>query len=318
MGTGKIVLILEKYSDWLEAFSVIQDFPGLSLYCYLIENDRNDLASVKGVFESFVPGDKLHCFTYETRALLLKAVIDISDTITGNDVVAAPFIRYREIWAIIAKLQKQTVTVHLSECLPDTFGHLGYRIGYRGKNLKTWLSLPFFKLYALANKPDRCYFPLYPIFKNPFVKETLATHKPIIKKGKIEFLNDILKNEKRIMLIGGFGYDVSKMAQELGIQKFIATSKHKEIIVDGETIQLQERICAEEIMFGGYVSKIVAYTTSAVVWAKMFCPEIEIDCYEAKQFNVQFGPFYNKYAISSLSKLQITVKPENKNMLHNS
>jgi hypothetical protein len=301
----------------LESFTVVNKNLGNEFEIHFIQNERNDYNSVRGIYEQIIGDESKTTYCrYDSRLELLKT---ISSKVVGKvgegDIVLAPYIRYKELWSLTTSLPSCVQKVHLSECLPDTFGHIGYRLGYRGNKLKSWLTLPLAKLYAMLNKPDLCYFPLYPFMKNPFVKNTVSVEIPPLLCSKKEKLLDLTNGEKRVLLIGGFGYDVKRMAKVLKLDRYIATAKGAEIIIDGETFPLIERICAEEVLMSGYVSQIVGYTSSAIVWAKIIDTDIKIDCYLASAFSRNYGPFFNFYAKRALQKMGIEVKEEHKEML---
>lgn len=314
-----IYIFLEKYSDWLEAYSVLVDYPEHDLCYFYIENDRNDGKSMENIFMEFVSNEKsITSCAFATREEFLKSFPIFAKKLNKNDVLVAPFIRYKELWFCVSKINKGVITVHLSECLPDSFGHLGYRIAYRGKFIKTWITLPFMKLFAMINSPSLCYYPLYPLIQNPFVKKNKPIHIPKLTNSKRLLINKLLgeDSDKRTLIIGGFGYDPVKMANFLKIQKYIATTKGPQIIIDGITYPLEERICAEEVLLSGKIEKIISYTSSAVVWGKLLDSRILIECYLSNVFKEAYGPFYNLYAKKVLAKIGIITVGEEKSMFN--
>jgi hypothetical protein len=313
-----IIIILDKYSDWLETYSVIASYPEFdNIHCYYIENDRNDSISVRNIYEGITNYSKkiiFHPSLSKQNLFNFLNTRDFLSTISSYDIIAAPFIRYRDIWQIIKKLPINVTTIHLSECLPDTFGHIGYRIGFRGRILKSYLTLPLAKIYAMTHKPDICYFPLYPKIRNPFVKKTFQVKRPPLMNSKAEVLKNITNEIKRPLLISGCGYNMERMAKCLNIEHYIATSKNLEIVVDGKVIPLTERICAEEVLLSGYVSSVTGYSSSAMIWAKFLYPDMPIQCYKATRLDHHFGKF-NRYAKRALKKIGIDLKDENREML---
>lgn len=313
---SRLVIALDKYSDWLEAYSCIHYNPDCDVEVHYLANNRNDGESIRGVFNNIVSNEKgVHFFQHEDKMLMFNKLKQVASQLKAGDFLIAPFVRYRHFWQLTALVKNGVTTVHISECLPDTFGHVGYRLGFRGNKLKTWLTLPFAKLYAVKHVPDICYFPLASYLSNPFVKKTLPVVVPALSNAKQEVLASLMGGEKRVLLIGGFGYDVKKMASELSLDKYIATSKGIEIIVDGIVYPLSQRICAEEVLLSGMVAGIAGYTSSAIVWGKLLYPSMNIECFKAEHFDRQYGPFYSFLAARSLKKMGITVKPENKRML---
>lgn len=316
---ANIIIFLDKYSDWLETYSVLHENHSVigQVDVYVIKNNRNDVSSVRGVYSALLKekSSLLNIIQFENKLELFHSFEVAALKLQSGDFVVAPFIRYRDVWKLGGNKLKNVITVHISECIPDTFGHVNYRLAFRSRKIKTWITLPLAKIYSVMNKPDRCYFPFYPSIANPFVKKTFQVSTPPLLDSKKTLLENILSGEKRTMLIGGFGYDIEKMANYLKLDKYIATSKGMEIIVDGEKYPLTERICAEEVLLSGYVHKIVSYNSSAVVWAKMIYPQMEIECYVATALNKQFGFLFNKLSIQALRKIGIEVLPECKDMI---
>lgn len=316
-----VTICLEKYSDWLEAYSIFRFWEKIDEVTILyIENERNNKIAVETLFAEF---KKNHNFKYKS----FKNREDFFTGIAGNlceqvagDILAAPFIRYRKIWKIVPKARKKgIITVHLSESLPDSFGRLGYRLGYRlgfrlvnGLSLKgllkQFISLPLMYVYAVTHKPDYCFYNMFPAVKNKFVKKTLRAYLPSVESKK-DYVKGLTGEEKRPLLIGGFGYDVIMMSQYLGLSKYIATSKNKEIIIDGKTYPLDRYICAEEVMLSGCTDAIIGYNSTAICWA-ILMGSINIDCYESNELNNQYGFLFGKLSRKTLKKCGVDLKSE--------
>lgn len=314
----KIVICLDKYSDYLEAYSAVVDYSNYDIHCYFVENERNTVNSVKSIFSEIDDSRQVEIIAFTNKAELFKHFfINDCELFNAGDIFVAPFIRYRDLWKMVPELRnKNILTIHISECLPDSFGHLGYRLGFRGNNLKSWLTLPFAKIYAITHKPDKCYFPMFPEIRNSFVKETLPVLVPTLSKDKKQTILNLCKQECRPLLITGFGYDLEKMLSSLNLKKFIATSKNKEIIIDGNTIPLDYHICAEEVLLSGLVTEIIGYNSTAIVWAKKLYPDIPIHCFESLTLKKSYGFLYNILSKKSLQNIGINLLPENKSFVN--
>lgn len=313
-----ILIFLDKYSDWLETYSLLKENESSlsKVDVYLVNNDRNDEASVRDVYVDILGhnASKLTIVSHDSKPHLFKELEKASKQLSEGDFLVAPFIRYSDLWKLCGGSAKFT-TVHISECFPDTFGHINYRLAFRGRKLKSWITLPLAKIYALIHKPDRCYFPFYPAIKNPFVAKTLPVVVPPLMESKLIALKSLFNGETRPIILGGFGYDVKNMATACNITKYVATSKGLEIIIDGKVYPLTERICAEEVLLSGLVSELIGYNSSAVVWAKLIYPEMQIKCYIAPEFNKKYGFLFNKLSIKALKKIGVSALPEEKEML---
>lgn len=312
----KAIIVIEKYCDWLDAFSIVKDYSNYSIELHFLENVRNDFFSINSLFSQFELKE-IKIFGHQDKDYFINVLpYEIAKyKFQPNDIVAMPFVRYISIWKALKKIPNFVITIHISEGMPENFGQIGYRLGFRSKKIKTWITLPFAKLFAILNKIDICYFPSYPFFNNPFTKVTRLVHIPPLVNSKKIVLEELLGPVKRPLIIGGFGFDVAKMAKVLELKYYIATSKEMEIIIDGVSIPLKERISAEEIIIGNYVSALFSYTSNVVVWCKRINPEIPIQCYKSSGINHFAGPLYSYFAKKALLKMGIKVLDEPKEML---
>lgn len=318
----KAIILIDKYSDYLEASNLFVKNPLVEEATIIyVENDRNDFISMKTVFTSAIPSVHFHLKGFSRKEDLSPYFYQSIANLVAGDVVAAPFIRYSELWKQIGTLRKNRIeTIHLSECFPDAFGLCGYRLAFRSggggmSKVKAFLSILYFVPFALKNKPDICYYPLYPKVRNPFVRNSRIAQMPALSNYKKEFFEKTCGNVKRKLLISGFGYDVQKMASFYNIDKYIATSKRKEIIIDGIQYDLQERICAEEVLASGKIDAICGYNSSVMAWSQTHFPEITVDCFEAKALNKKFGFLYGFLCKKIASKLGFSIQNECREML---
>lgn len=318
----KAIIFIDKYSDYLEASNLFSKEPSIVEATIIYrEDERNDFVSMETAFTSANPWVHFH---YEGFSCRKDSFTYFSQNIVNlkkGDIVAAPFIRYFNLWKQIGTLRKANITtVHLSECFTDAFGLCGYRLAYRSgetfmDKAKSFLSILYFVPFALKNKPDICYYPLCPKVRNPFVRNNCIAQMPTLSNYKKEFFEKTCGNTKRKLLIAGSGYDIQKMVLFYNIDKYIATSKRKEIIIDGIRYDLQERICAEEVLASGKIDAICGYNSSVMAWAKTHFPNIAIDCFEAKMLNKQYGFLYGYLCKKIASKLGFSIQNECKEML---
>lgn len=319
----KATICLEKYSDWLEAYSAFVHYPQIyRVTIIFIENERNNKKAVESLFFDFKERCSFEYCECNDSNIFFKKIKEAMSQMQAGDILAAPFIRYRTIWANVPEARKRGITtIHLSESLPDSFGRLGYRLGFRlvgGFNLKglikQLISLPIMYVYANRHKPDICYYNLYPHVVNPFVRETRQAEIPSLDPAKKHFLKEKAMGEKRPLIISGFGYDLKKMVKCLNVDKYIATSKGREIIIDGINYPLDYYICAEEVLLSGCVDSIIGYNGTAVCWAKLI-GNVRITCYEAKKLCHQYGFMYGCLTRRAFKKCGLKLLPERKDML---
>lgn len=319
----KAIICLEKFSDFLEAYSLFYDYKELvSVKIIYIENERNNKKAVESLFEEYKNNITFEYEGYVDKTSFFNACKNSLSELTKGDILAAPYIRYRNIWAVAPEAREQgIITIHLSESFPDSFGRLGYRLGFRlvgGFNVKGFIKqlciIPFAYHYANTHKPDICYYNMFPAVKNDFVKETRKAFLPKVSERKKAFILDKINGEKRTLLIAGFGYNLQKMVKHLNLNKYIATSKDREIIIDGVRYPLEDYICAEEVLLSGCIDHIIGYNSTAMCWAYLI-GNIKITCYEAEKLSYLYG-FLNGYLTrKTLKKCGITLLPECKEMI---
>jgi hypothetical protein len=318
-----VVICLEKYSDWLEANSIFayDDRPKHVTILY-IENQRNTAKAVEAMFFNYKEHNTFTYISCPTRDHLFVRIGEQLQGLSAGDILAAPFIRYRNIWAVVPEAKSRgVITVHLSESFPDSFGRLGYRLGFRlvgGFNWKGFLKqvcvMPYMYWYALRHQPDICYYNMYPKVSNPFVRTTIQAAIPELNPEKKQFILQHAPGDKRPLLISGFGYNLQKMVAHLGVTRYIATSKDKEIIIDGRVIPLDDFICAEEVLLSGCVNEIIGYDSTAMCWAYLL-NNVKITCYEAKKLSEQYG-FLNGYLTRrTMKKCGLTLLPQCQEMV---
>jgi hypothetical protein len=319
---SKIIIILDKYSDWLEAYSVIKTYPKYNLHYYYKDNDtRNDSNSINCIFSNIVSNSvEIQSFACGTtnEELWDKAKKSLL-TLESGDIFCAPYIRFPAYWKLLKSIPDDITTINLSDSFPDSFGYWGFGLGFGlgfgfWFRLRQFIKVPFRALYAITHKPDICFYPLFPNMKNVFVKQTLPVILPVLTMNKRQQILQITNGEKRPLLIGGFKFNVEKMAKYLKIDKYIATSKLMEIIVDGVKVPLNERICAEEVLMSGCVSAVYGYPSTVFAWLKHYCPEVETKCFWCNGLDHRYG-FYNRFAKQSLRKIGIEMEKEPQEIL---
>jgi hypothetical protein len=311
----KLLIYLDKYSDLFEAYSCIEFYSPADIKVIFLNNQRNSQDSVSSFLNniSSLKDSSISFYPCDTREQTLSVTDSLFLEMCSGDIFCAPFIRYHSIWTFVRLARdRQIKTVHLSETLPDTFGLLGYRLGFRGRSLKSWLSSPLAVMYARMNKPDLCFFPMMPEIANPFVKDSRQASIPPLANEKLYHLKSIITDEPRTLLISGFGYDHFNMASASGCKRWIATSKNKEIFIDGNRVELPYHVTAEEVLMLKRPPRLISYTGTAVVWAKRIYPGLDIECYKASGLDYQYGSLYSVMASRSLNKIGIKVLPENK------
>lgn len=308
-----MLVVFDKYSDWLEAYSAFLEYPSHKVVIHFLENQRNDYASMDSLVKGLGIDHKSELNVHRTHISLFEGVFSASMTLSEGDVIVAPFIRYRELWKIISSA-KNVMTIHISESIPDAFGLIGFRLGFRGLNLKNVCLLPFTIIFALLNRPGVCFFPLMPVLKNDFVKETKTPHMPILINEKKILLDNLLGDKKRTLIVDGFGYCHLNMAKHLGLNSYVASSKAKELIVDGKIISIPVRISAEEILLHGLITDVVSYNSSTLAWIKFINPNMPIKAFISKELDLKYGS-YTYYSRRVFNKMEIDLFPENTSML---
>lgn len=320
----KVVIYMWKFSHWLEAYSIFCYFKGIdAVKVVFMESDRVNKKSVTALFEEFKKNISFEYEIAKDKEELGKKIREEFDTLVRGDVFAAPIFPFRNMGAYMPIARKRgIVTVHLNDGFPDCFGYYGYRLGYltRGgvnviKLLKQSFLLPFFYFFWRTHMPDLSFYNMAPNVKIPVVKRTVQAFVPKLEEEKKRYLQGLTKGEKRPLLIAGFDYELDKMVKYLKIDKYIATSKMREIIIDGKRIALDYYVCAEDVLLSGCSDRIIGYSSTAMTWAYRI-GGIDIVCYESPKMNEIYG-YYGKFARSTMKKCGLTLLPACKDMIKN-
>lgn len=310
-------ICMDKYQDWLEADSVFTNYPTIEKVKIIYkEGPRNSQKAVEGLFERYKSSILFEYISLHNTEEWFHYVELVVSNLNENDIIAAPFVRYRDVWKLVPVIRrKRAISIHLSESFPDSFGKIGYRFGFRWRDgrpvkgfFKQLLIAPFAYIYALLHKPDVCFYNMWPMVKNPFVKKTEKAVIPQISQKKKEDIIALTNGEKRTLLLGGSGYDYKRMALSLNLTRYISTSKHKEIIIDGIIHPLDDFICAEEVLLSGVTNKIIGYNSTAICWAYRI-GDIDIETYESTDLNRVHG-LYGYFSRKTLKKCGIKLLQE--------
>ena len=189
----------------------------------------------------------------------------------------------------------------------DSFGLLGYRLGFRLNNWQSIFKLPLVFL-GIIIKPDECFYPLFPSFKNPFVEQTLPAIVPSFNSSFTQYVRSLFAFDADILIVSGFGLSHQHLASLSGVSnsQYIASSKYMEVIVNGNEVKLNHYLTAEEILLCFPINRLITYESSAIAWTKKINSEIEITCYKAPGL-LNFSPFYSFFIKKSLSRINIAV-----------
>lgn len=322
----RVVIFLGKYSDWLEAYSIFVHFKNIKeARIYFKEDSRNNLKAVQTLYSEFKPYIDFSYIAIHNESENVEYFKQEISYLTKGDVLAAPFIRLRGVYCpfITTTRRKGIITVHLSEALPDSFGFVGYRFGFRMRGgftfknvLKQIISLPYMIFYSYIHRPDICFYELEPNVHNKFVKSSVVPALPKLSEDKVEFLKKMTNGDKRTLIVGGFGYKVQNIARAYKLSHYIATSKNKEIIIDGRVIALDYFICAEEVLLSGVVDRIIGYNSTAICWAN-FIGKINIICYDAKMQSEIAGHYFSYFSRKTLKKCKIIMLSQDDNLIDN-
>jgi hypothetical protein len=302
-----ITLVLDKYSDLYESYSAISHHGRkCSLVVFFRPSERIDSRTI----ELFMLSSGLFDFVNSLEIISIDSWKKIEKHLLPTDILIAPFIRYFDLYRLLfSSSQHNITTVHLSECLVDSFGPIGYRIGFQLNNWKSFVKIVPLAITYFFFRPDQCFYPLFPYRINPLVKKTFHASFPVYDASYINYIRSLIPIYSDTLIIGGFGIDAHALAVYHGKEKtYVATSKHKEIFVNGKLITLPSHLSAEDVLAAHNFSVIISYESSVLCWAKIIRPNAEVICYRADGLKC-YSPFINIYAKSVLNALGISVKP---------
>lgn len=325
----RIGIYLNKYSDWLEAYSVLAAHPeAQEVHILHDDSGRCCRASVEPLFEQFKQGRQ---FSYEPVSPTHEEVFDLLCAelrrMRKGDVLAAPYTRLTHTWRTdlhdLAKNQG-VVRVQLSEAFPDTIPALFYEISFNNhvrwgatRAQAFWRSIkftPWVVHHAYRNVPELCYFELAPELRNRYVRRTEPVVLPELPASRREWIEANLTGPKRTLLLPGAGYDLQKMVAALGLTRYVATSKARELHLDGQTLPLEWHLCAEEVILAGCVDRVVGYPSLAFGWARRLGIE-KLECYDSADMSKALGLGYGFWVRRALRSLGVEVKKQREDMM---
>lgn len=273
----KLVAFLNKPNDEAVIEAAVEHFRPEEIRLFLpTDNARLDEATV--LLWSFVERRDpkgILIKPYEMNTITAAEILGLSkDAASGLDaIVALPTSVRRAFMDAIPLLRRSGIrSIEIPDGLNSAFGLLNHSLAIRlQRNPITWLKT----LRALVKTPgcvaDFSFFPFYPL--NSFLaRTTFPSAPPRIHRTKSEFLKNYL-DDSRPLLVGLEELSAGAMAEKLGIKRYLATCKEKNLIVDGRSIELPFYLCAEEVLASLNPLFTIGYASNAVVMAKKIHPE---------------------------------------------
>lgn len=144
-------------------------------------------------------------------------------------------------------------------------------------------------------KADICFFPFSPTYQSCFAKQSLAVNPISLDQNKKALISKIIKeNDPEYLFIGGYEYTPEYLAGLYKTDKFIATSKEKVIIINGEKKPIDLFICAEDVLSVFKPKAVVGCASDAVLSAKLLYPDIPCYALESTGATNSWGTLYNQ------------------------
>ena len=174
--------------------------------------------------------------------------------------------------------------------------------------LKTIILPIFIYLFCRA---DICFYPYSPTYNSCFAKmsKTISPFQLSLDKSRI--IEEIMVNyQPEYFIIGGFEYSPEKIAQTLGISKYMATTKEKALWINGEKITVDEFLCAEEVLSIFRPKVVVGTVSDAILSAKIIYPDVPCFAFESSQAHSTWGTFYNQIYKKQTSKAGVQFIPK--------
>lgn len=202
--------------------------------------------------------------------------------------------------AVLLKNENYTL-IHISDGVAHAFSLIGYVLGFRFK-LKFRDIVKCFIVYFEYKKSmaDYSFFSLYPNF-NCFSKQTL----PITYEKKISEKMDFIKKSKTL-IVPGWGMTVQDLANYFNVSNnYCATSKDKEIFVDGSCQKLTNYITGEDVIDSSSIETVVGTPSTVLIYAKTKHPNLNVHCVLTGELNKTYGLFYEYFYVKLGKKVGV-------------
>ena len=214
------------------------------------------------------------------------------------------------LWKNVKWLKQFSKIIHISDgsCDNTTITDHFLKIFTRFDRPKDILKLLLYPPIIKFIKADISFHQFYPLYKNCYSKKTGPTAPFSLTKHKKIIIQSLINNFSPEYVIMNYPeLPATTIAEVLNISNYICTSKHKEILINGEFQKISDFICAEELFEVFKPKAIIGPPSDVILCAKIKYPEIP--CYvilnPKPSYLSDFGTLHHKIFIKQTRKFDL-------------
>lgn len=291
-----LIAVIKKPADKNELLSIIKYFgiKRLSIITYtnnprINESTISDWTKDLKITPSFYKLDR--------AKVTSQNFIRFLDSLGEFKYLAIPISNIRPFYKAVPLLKKSGKTIiHISDGTPDAFSLWGYGMGAKVKSFPSFIKATISYFEYRKAKANFCFFQLHPL-KCCFSENTL----PLVEVGVYadvysEHMRVIETENINTLVVPGWGETVESLIELFPETKsYCATSKDKQINVNGNWQKIDHFITAEDVLKTGKIKKVIGTASTAVLFAKIFDPTIECFVVLNGFLNKQFGRYFERH-----------------------
>jgi hypothetical protein len=213
--------------------------------------------------------------------------------------VAVPIFVGSSFWGVVPWLRRRGITVvNISDgtventTILDSFLRLKLRFSDPFRIVKSLILPPTIRLIGRA---DLTFHPFWPTYSSCFSRRSEAEAPWVLSDAKRPLVDAILRDQApQDLVIGGYEWPAARIAQEIGSESWVATSKGKELIVNGQAHPLPWFLCAQELLSVFRPTRVVGYSSDALAVARHFYPDVPCIAIHSEGAKAEWGTLHNR------------------------
>ena len=305
-----MIVFLKKPADKSELIAAVEYFQTTTLWVFLFEENKRiterEIRKWKEL-DNVILKFKIFRKAVFTRQELLNEIADIKDC----KQVGLPLGNHRVFYKIMPKLKSLGyTTIHFSDGVNDCFSLSGFLLSVKVKGVLGFIKSVYSYFEYKKSVADFCFYQLYPL-KSCFSKVSLP---PKLEKNNM--LNTLLIkeiNDKQVdtLILPGFGETTESLISFFNIKtNYCATSKEKELNINGLVRPIKNSITAEDVIRSGRIKHLFGTASSACFFAKNYDSNIDCNVMINGKLNENQGRFAEYFFVKYGNKLGIKFHQE--------
>jgi hypothetical protein len=256
-------------------------------------------------------GSELFVRELDFRGLTVRSFRDLALSYGTPSHIAVPLLVGAPFWVNVRFFRRFAEVINISDgssentSIRDSFFRLKFKWRKPYTILKTIL-LP--ALIRFVGRADTCYHPYAPLYGSCFSRESFPVSEPDADDPRYASIAALIKQAGAVcLLIGGFDFPAERLAEEFGVRCWVATSKNKELWVNGVRFALDINVCAEEVIELFQPKVVIGYASEAILAAKFRHPSARCFAILTPEIGKKWGSLHNWTYVKQARKLNISM-----------